>query len=155
MNESQKKEEKSEMISLMIKEKEEILTKNKNLMPFFEVDSKNIEENTNDDEILLKNEEQLKVSQFISINERNLDESLRFCYKCEVFKPDRSHHCKFCNKCILKMDHHCPWVGNCVGYFNYKFFVLYLFYLSLFSLYFIITYIDILKYLILTEKVLI
>ncbi|CAK0873685.1 unnamed protein product [Prorocentrum cordatum] len=44
------------------------------------------------------------------------------------FKPDRCHHCKVCGTCILKMDHHCPWIYNCVGYFNYKYFFLVIFY---------------------------
>lgn len=45
------------------------------------------------------------------------------CQRCLKAKPDRCHHCSQCNKCILKMDHHCPWVCNCIGYFNYKYFL--------------------------------
>jgi hypothetical protein len=54
--------------------------------------------------------------------------SIRYCDKCDIIKPDRCHHCSVCGTCILKMDHHCPWVNNCVGYSNYKYFVLFLFY---------------------------
>merc|ERR1719262_1100231 len=52
----------------------------------------------------------------------------RHCKWCHKYKPDRCHHCKVCGMCILKMDHHCPWIYNCVGYHNYKFFFLLLFY---------------------------
>ncbi|GBG65894.1 hypothetical protein CBR_g54185 [Chara braunii] len=56
------------------------------------------------------------------------EERVRFCRKCSANKPPRCHHCSVCGRCVLKMDHHCVWVANCVGARNYKFFLLFLAY---------------------------
>ncbi|KAK6993105.1 Palmitoyltransferase [Favolaschia claudopus] len=53
----------------------------------------------------------------------NLLEPHRYCSRCSIIKPHRAHHCRICGTCILKFDHHCPWIGQCVGARNHKFFL--------------------------------
>ncbi|CAI9636118.1 unnamed protein product [Alternaria burnsii] len=61
---------------------------------------------------------------------RQFDER-HFCVNCMVRKPLRSKHCKRCERCVAKSDHHCPWVNNCVANNNHRHFVLYVLSLEL------------------------
>ncbi|XP_017049369.1 palmitoyltransferase ZDHHC20-B isoform X2 [Drosophila ficusphila] len=71
----------------------------------------------------------------LPVTNRTMNGSVRFCEKCKIIKPDRAHHCSVCSCCVLKMDHHCPWVNNCVNFYNYKYFVLFLGYALVYCLY--------------------
>ncbi|KAL5032423.1 hypothetical protein BDV3_000992 [Batrachochytrium dendrobatidis] len=67
----------------------------------------------------------------------DLEEPLiRRCRKCTLPKPARAHHCTICKRCIMKMDHHCPWIHNCVGIFNHEYFYLFLVYTTVATTYF-------------------
>ncbi|KAK4802588.1 hypothetical protein SAY86_000791 [Trapa natans] len=70
----------------------------------------------------------LSGSDYSGLQSDSTNPRVRYCRKCNQYKPPRCHHCSVCGRCILKMDHHCVWVVNCVGALNYKYFLLFLFY---------------------------
>ncbi|CAK9111505.1 unnamed protein product [Durusdinium trenchii] len=64
----------------------------------------------------------------VMAKERKRSGELRLCNKEMKYKPDRAHYCSCLQRNVLRMDHYCPWMSNCIGHFNYKFFLQFLFY---------------------------
>ncbi len=55
----------------------------------------------------------------------NVPMEIKFCSTCLIYRPPRSVHCAICDACVLEMDHHCPWISQCVGKRNYRWFMLF------------------------------
>ena len=63
-------------------------------------------------------------------------DDLQICKKCNILilKKFKGNHCKICNICIIKYDHHCPWIGKCIGKNSiiiFYFFLIFLFFFIL------------------------
>jgi hypothetical protein len=45
-----------------------------------------------------------------------------YCSVCRLVKPERAKHCYKCKHCVMKFDHHCPFMANCIGGANHAHF---------------------------------
>lgn len=61
--------------------------------------------------------------------------NMRRCHVSGIFKPLRAHYDREIQRCVVKMDHHCPWVNNCIGIANQKLFILFVGYVAIGSFY--------------------
>lgn len=64
----------------------------------------------------------------VSNKAMNYEIDQKICQVCKVEQPLRAKHCRECGHCIGLFDHHCPWIGTCIGEKNRLYFWWYLFF---------------------------
>jgi len=54
----------------------------------------------------------------------------KYCVTCRLWRPPRAKHCRYCKACVRNFDHHCAWVGTCIGERNHSPFTFFLFFVT-------------------------
>jgi len=67
---------------------------------------------------------------------KNRSAPYTMCGRCDAYKPPKSHHDRVSNRCIVRMDHYCPWTNNAIGAGNQKMFILFIVYTDVAALYY-------------------
>ena len=101
-----------------------------------------IDDSNNKESNIISNnieKEEIQIKESVNIDNSNQNKNItlpkifteRKCSTCSIIRPPCASHCRYCDNCILNLDHHCFFISNCVGQRNHKYFYLFLFFGSI------------------------
>ncbi|CAK56258.1 unnamed protein product (macronuclear) [Paramecium tetraurelia] len=80
-------------------------------------------------------------AELIIVNQTKLCE-FKFCDTCKIYKTSTTAHCRRCDNCVQGFDHHCVWLGQCIGQRNYRYFYCFILFLTIMLTLFLIVQIQ-------------